>query len=225
MGQTIGIGQCPGRPTTIVGVVADHLDRQRVDVVPMVYLPYPQGGAFNPTTIALRVRGEPAALVPDVRRVIAGLESSLTDGDVTTGLEYRDAHLRRERTLTSLLSAFGGIAVLMSCLGIYATVTHVAARRTRELGIRTALGAGWSKILNALLGRLSAAIMLGVVLGLAAAMMLSTYVESLLFGVSRFDSWTVAAAAMIIAVAGGLAALRPALRAIRLNPVDALRAE
>jgi predicted permease len=225
VGQTIGVGQCPGRPATIVGVVADHLDRQRVDVVPMVYLPYPPARAFNPTTIALRVRGEPRELVPDVRRVVASLESSLADGDVTTGIEYRDARVRRELVLASLLSAFGALALLMCCLGIYGTITHAVTRRIREIGIRSALGARWPQIVHTVLGRYGLAIGAGVVLGLVAAVPLSRFVESLLFGVSRFDGWTLAAAVVVIVVAAGLAALRPVMRAARLNPVDALRVD
>jgi hypothetical protein len=225
VGRTIGVGQCPGRPTAIVGVVADHLDRQRADLLPMVYLPYPAGGAFNPTTIALRVDGDARAFVPPVRRIIAGLDSSLADGDVTTGIDYRNARVRRELILASLLGVFGAIALVMSCLGIYGTVAYAVARRTRELGIRTALGAEWPQIVGTVAGRYGAAVTAGAVLGLAAAIPLSAFVDTLLFRVSRADGWTIAGATLVIAVAAALAAMRPAWRAATVNPVEALRVE
>jgi hypothetical protein len=225
VGRTIGVGQCPGRPTPIVGVVADHLDRQRADLLPMVYLPYPAGGAFNPTTIALRVEGDARAFVPGVRRIIAGLDSSLADGDVTTGLDYRDARMRRELILASLLGALAAMALVMSCLGIYGTVAYAVARRMRELGIRTALGARWPQIVRTVAAHYGVAVAAGIALGMAAATALSTLVETLLFRVSSADGWTIAGATLVIAVAAVLAGMRPAWRAATVDPVDALRVE
>jgi predicted permease len=225
VGRSIGVGQCPGRPAAIVGVVADHLDRQRADLLPMVYLPYPAGGAFNPTTIALRVDGDARAFVPAVRRIIAGLDSSLADGDVTTGVDYRKARVRRELILASLLGVFGTLALVMSCLGIYGTVAYAVTRRTRELGIRTALGARWPQIVRSVAGRYGAAVVAGVAAGTAAAIPLSSLVEALLFRVSSADGWTIAGATLVIALAAALAAMRPAWRAATLNPIEALRVE
>jgi predicted permease len=225
LGQTIGFGECPGRPFTIIGVVADHLDRPRVEVLPMVYLQYPTTGTFNPTTIALRVAGDPRAFVPQVRRVISRLDSALTDGDVTTGVDYRNAQTRRESLLASLLAGVGGVALLMSCIGIYGTVAYAVTRRTRELGIRTALGAQRGHIIRTVFSRYGVAAAIGIAFGAAAAVGAARFLGALLFRASRLDGWSIAGAVACIAIAAAVAAARPALRAIRINPIESLRCE
>jgi predicted permease len=225
VGQTIGIGGCPGRPLTIVGVVADHLDRQREAVTPMVYVPYPTGLASTPTTLAARTTGDARALVPDFRAVISQLDTTLTEGDVTTGTAYRARTIRREALLTALLAMFGAMATFASCLGTYALVASTLTRRTRELGLRVALGARRIDVVLTIARPYGAVMAAGLAAGTLATIGASVWIESFLFRVSRIDPWTIAAAAALLVLAAALAAAGPARRALGISPAESMRCD
>src|SRR4029078_5881374 len=94
----------------------------------------------EPTTLALRTAGDPRSLVPAIRRIVAGLDTRI-DGDVTTGVEYKNSKFAQERLLAALLVGFGSIALGICCVGIYGLLTYTVTRRTPEIGLRMALGA------------------------------------------------------------------------------------
>jgi hypothetical protein len=221
VGQAIGTGGCPGTPRTIVGVVANHMDRQRADLAPMVYVPYPSRG-IEPTTLALRTAGDPGAMIPAIRRVIAGLGTRI-DGDVMTGVRYRNSQFVQERLLARLLSAFGAIALCICCLGIYGLLTYTVTRRTAEIGLRRALGAQRADVMRLIVRESLGSVSAGIFVGLIAAAALTRFVESTLFGVSKHDPSTVAGAAIVLLLTAATAALVPARRAALTDPMAALR--
>jgi hypothetical protein len=223
VGQTIGTAGCPGTARTIVGIVANHMDRQRAEILPMVYVPYPSRG-IEPTTLALRTAGDPGAMIPAIRRVIAGLGTRI-DGDVTTGVSYRRSGFVQERMLAALLFGFGSIALCICCLGIYGLLTYTVTRRTAEIGLRMALGAQRADVMRLIVRESLGSVAAGVVIGLIGAAALTRFVESTLFGVSRHDPSTIAGAAIVLLLTATAAAFVPARRAARTDPMVALRQE
>jgi hypothetical protein len=226
IGQDISVFKCPNLPRTIVGVVADHQDRQRTALTPMVYVAYPIGPRARtvPTTFAARTRGDSQLLVPTLRRMMLDAGANV-DGDVMTGVAYKEREWKKERLLMGFLVFFGLLALLISCLGIYALLAYSVNWRTAEIGIRMALGAQRPAVIRMVVRESLVPVIVGIGAGLVAAALLTRYVESILFGVSKYDPWTIAAASLVLAFAAALAALLPARRAARIEPIRALRYE
>ena len=223
LGQTIATRGCGGTSRTIVGVVANSLDRQRAELVPMVYVPYPSRG-IEPTTLALRTAGDPRTLLPAIRRIVGALDTRI-DGDVTTGVDYRESRFVQERLLAGLLVCFGAIALMISCLGVYGLLAYMVSRRTPEVAVRMALGAQPFDVIGLIIRESLGSVVVGIVLGLIAALALTRVLESVLFGVSRYDPLTIAAATMVLALTATAAAFVPARRASRTDPMSTLRYE
>jgi predicted permease len=226
LGHVIGSGgDCPGRTQLpIVGVVADHIDRQRVELMPAVYLRYPRAGALYSTTYAIRTNGDVGAILPAFRRVIAD-RIIAPNRDVTTGVDYRDSVIRRERLLTSLLVFFAGAGLLIAAIGVYGMLAYAVSWRTSEIGVRMAVGATrldvtWMVARESLLP-----VVFGIVAGAGSALLLGRALQSTLFGVSTTDPVSAAVAALLILLTATLAAVVPARRACRVDPLSALRCE
>jgi len=225
LGQTVGIGDCTGgRQASIIGVTSDHVDRQRAAQTPIVYAPYPLGGALPTTTFAVRTASDPHSVVPAVRRLI--VEAGVTvEGDVTIGAEYWARTMRRERFLTGLLVFFGFLALLICCLGIYGLLAYVVNSRTFEIGVRIALGAERKHVASLVVRETLAPVAAGIASGMVATLTLLRYVESILFGISPHDPWTAAGTAAAFLSVAGLAAFLPASHASRIDPMRSLRHE
>jgi predicted permease len=224
LGQQIGIGKCPGTVRAIVGVVGDHLDRQRMEITPMVYVPYPFSRRSSPSTFAVRTSGDPRTLVPALRRLMADAGANV-DGDVMVGSTYVEREWRKERLLAGFLVFFGILALAISCLGIYGMLAYTVTWRTSEIGIRMALGAQRPAVVRMVIRESLLPVAAGILLGLAGALALTRWVESILFGVSKHDPLTIGAAALLFLLTAGIAAFVPARRASRIDPTHALRYE
>jgi predicted permease len=222
---TVGAGGCPGRSQLrIVGVVADHIDRQRVDLVPAVYARYPRAGALYVTTYAVRVTGEARAIVPAIRRIIAERNIAPTR-DVRTGTQYRDGVMRQERLLTVLFVLFGVLALFTCTLGLYGMLACLVQWRTAEIGLRRAVGASDANVTALIAGESLRPVTLGLLAGAVAAQPLGRAAGAVLFGVSPSDPLSLVTAVGALASAAAIAAWIPTRRAIRVDPVPALRAE
>jgi hypothetical protein len=224
LGQVVALLGCPGRPMTVIGVVADHTDRQRVAITPMVYMSYELTGPTVPMTFTLRTTGDSTAMVAIVRRVISEFPTAV-GGDVTTGIEYRDRTLTQVRALAGLVTFFGVLAMLLSCLGIYGMLTYVVTGRVPEIGLRMALGAQASDVIRAVSAQSLLAVGGGIVVGILATAFSVRSLSSILFGVSATDPWMLGAAAVLLVAVAFAAMVRPLIRACRLNPLEALREE
>ena len=163
-------------------------------------------------------------LVEPIRRLMADAGAQV-DGDVMTGVAYQEREWRRERMLSGFLLFFGALALIISCMGVYGVLAHNVSSRTSEFGIRMALGAQRLAVIRMVLAESVAPVAMGMVVGIAAALMLTRFVESILFGVSKHDPWTVAGAAIVLLLTATTAALVPARRASRIDPMTALRYE
>ena len=215
----------------IVGVVGDvHAQGLDQKVMPMFYLPIEQmpADAWNwlqrTMDIVLRTRNG-AFSANDLRAAVASIAPGVPIYDLSTMQQKISSTLAASHFDTFLLTIFAGIALLLSSIGIYGVLSYVVAQRTRDIGIRMALGASRALILRDVLTyglRLAA---IGLVLGIAAALAGTRLLASLLFGVHATDPLTLVAVSVILGVFAFLASFLPARRATRLNPMSALRYE
>jgi ABC-type antimicrobial peptide transport system permease subunit len=134
-------------------------------------------------------------------------------------------HVAQERLFATLTSIFGGLALLLTCIGLYGLLAHQVTARTREIGIRMALGAQLRAVMTLVLGEGLRLTAIGVVLGIGASLALTRFVSSVMFGVRPHDPATLSAASVLLISVAALACWLPARRAARVDPVKALRAE
>ncbi|MGD2070060.1 MAG: FtsX-like permease family protein, partial [Gemmatimonadota bacterium] len=209
----------------VVGVVEDVLYSAPVDgIMPEAYLPL---GFWAPPAMSLLVRtaGDPSAVVPEARRILAELDPDIPFWRVTSGRELRGQDVADTRILVVLLGAFAGLAVLLSTAGLWAVVARAVAERRREIGLRMALGARAREVEGLVFRQGLVPIAAGGLAGLALAALLAPRLEVVLFGVgSRSPAVFVAAAATLVGVAL-LATWLPARRAARVDPMEALASE
>jgi ABC-type antimicrobial peptide transport system permease subunit len=206
-------------------VVGDQR-RQTLDRAPI-----PQ--AFWPATqqhsramnLVVRTAVEPATLAAAVRRAIQSVDATVPIDTVTTLQQQVDRTVAPRRFHTGLLMAFATIALVLAGVGIFGLMHYSVARRTHEIGVRTALGANARQILRQVLGEGLALAGLGVLLGLVGAIALIRVFSGLLYEVSPLDPWSLGGAAVALLAMATLACLIPALRASRIDPMVALRCE
>jgi predicted permease len=215
----------------VVGVVRDaKYDRLRGEVSPTVYHPFVQTlDTMRHMHFEVRTAGNAKALIPEVRRVVADLDKRLPLFDVLTQEQQIDTLLLQERLFAKLTAAFGVLALVLVCVGLYGILSYALARRTNEIGIRMALGAQRGDILGMVLREVFALTGAGVALGVAAsyvtARLAASAVSGLLFGLKVTDAWAIAMAALAMAGVAIAAGLGPARRATRIDPMKALREE
>jgi predicted permease len=230
IGRRVGVGNQPDTITSIeiVGVVKDISFRfVRADDEPEhVFFPFAQTGPLAGNgTFYLKVRGEPESAFPSIRGAVEEVDARLPLADLTTLDDRIDRALSSERMLATLSSAFGSTALLLSIVGLYGVMSFVVTHRTQEIGVRLALGATrgaavWLVVRDALI-----MIGAGTAIALPCAWALRRLVEAELFGVSAFDSPTIALASGLLAAVALSAAMIPAWRAASVSPTEALRLE
>jgi len=212
-------------PAEIIGVVGNMRERGLdSDPTLAVYIPY-LGTGSTPVQFVVHAAGDPQKLMPAMRAALSQIDSSLPIARVQTFDQIVDRSLSGRRFNTLLLSAFAGVALLLALAGIYGVLAYAVARRTAEIGVRVALGATSQNILRLIIGQGMRPILAGIVAGLAGAFWLSRFVAGLLFGVEAVDPLTFAGVAAIVMLTALAACCVPALRALRINPVTALRQE
>jgi len=207
----------------VVGVVVDtkHFGLDQ-DERPAMYFPFTQTpGPFM--SLVLRSAGDPISLARSVQAEIWELDGDLAVSGVATMRDVIATTVAVPRLLMSVLAAFAGAAMLLAAIGIYGVMSYSVGQRTQEIGVRMALGAETGDVLKLVVGRGLVLMLLGVAIGMAASLLLSRFLESLLFGVSTRDPLTfvvVPVGLMLVALA---ASYVPALRAARVDPIVALR--
>jgi putative ABC transport system permease protein len=216
-----------GPPLTgeIVGVVGDVKTNGLDEAVgPMIYWPHFQfPELFN--TIVVRSDGEPSRLFPAMKAAIWAVKKNQAISKIETMDQVLSESLARRRLYMILLGVFAGAALLLAGVGIYGMVSYSVNQRIRELGIRIAIGAERGDVLRLVLGHGAKVGLLGIVIGIAAAPGLTRLMASLLFGVSATDPLTFTAVALLLTVVALAASFLPARRAMRVDPIVALRHE
>jgi predicted permease len=222
LGRLLSEGDATDPEYEIVGVVGDaKYDSLRKEIVPTAYLPMgPEPGSFE-----IRAAMDPKALIPTVRQVVAELDSSLVLLNAKTQIEQIDQALYQERLFADLSSLFGALALALACIGLYGLLSYEVTRRTHEIGIRMAMGAEQRNVLRLVISKGIALAAFGVTVGIVVALGVTRYVEVLLYGVRPADPATlICVAALLLAVASA-ACYVPARRAMRVDPMAALRSE
>ncbi|MBX9603813.1 MAG: ABC transporter permease [Bryobacteraceae bacterium] len=207
----------------VAGVVKDTAYRELREERPAtVYTPLLQGD-HDSGTLHLHVSGDPGPVVAGLREALRGLDANLPLYRVQTLERQIDNTISRERLLATLSAIFGGLAILLAAVGLYGVLGYAVTRRTREIGIRMALGAQRADVLSRVLRESLAMAALGVALGLPAAWAASQWVASLLYGVKPGDPLTYGGIVFLLLGVALLAGLVPARRASRVDPMVALR--
>jgi ABC-type antimicrobial peptide transport system permease subunit len=173
----------------------------------------------------IRTTGDPVAVLPSVKAVVWKDFPGLSIERVTTLEESLNRFLVQRRFAMALVTLFGLVGLAIAAVGLYGVMAYAVVQRTRELGVRVALGAAPARLVRLVLRQALVYLALGLAIGLAGARVLGRFVEGLLFEVTPHDVSTYVVVTAILAIAGLLAALAPALRASRVDPVSSLRAE
>ena len=226
LGKRITLKNQSDRDLAIVGVVRDtgYRGYRRSDA-PAVYTSALQNArARGFLTLAVRTQGDPLRLVGPVRRVAAqlGVERPVSISTLENRLDNSVVH---ERLIAWLSSVFAIAAVVLACVGLYGIMSYTVEQRTKEIGIRMALGAARSGVVELVLRQVLVLAAFGVAVGIPASIASLRIGSSLLFGLAPTDWRTIAGAALILIVVAGLAGFLPARRAAGLNPMEALRWE
>jgi putative ABC transport system permease protein len=226
IGRRIRFGGGDDSPwMTVVGVIRDvHRVAPQRAIRPELYLCSLQ---VTPRTqsLVIRTAGDPAAIIPAVRREVQALDPQLPLFRVGTLAGELSNTLRQPRFQATLLVVFALVALLLATVGIYGVTSHAVSQRTQEVGIRMALGAHGRDVLRLILRQHLQPAVLGIVIGVAAAVALSRYLQSLLYGVRATDPATFAAVAVGLLLVAAAACWIPARRAVRADPLVALRNE
>ncbi len=208
----------------IVGVVGDvkyggASDSSRA----LVWVPYAQRNGWSLGIITVRTRGNPAAVLPVIRRELRAVDPAIALANVMTMDDAMARSMAGDRLITVLLGAFAGLALVLAAVGIFGVLSYAMAQRTRELGIRLALGAQRTDVLRLVARETAPMVAGGVVVGLIAALGLTRFVRAMLYEIQPNDPVTFVGVAITLSVVGAVAALVPARRASRVDPVTAIR--
>ncbi|HET7551157.1 MAG TPA: ABC transporter permease [Gemmatimonadaceae bacterium] len=226
VGEQLALGD--DESYTVVGVVADVRQRPAQAVpLPMVYRPRLQAGSSTYGHISLRTRDgtDPLTLVPALRAALRAVDATQPLSHITTMEALLSESIAPRRFNVLLLGSFAALACVLAAVGLYGVIAFLVAQRTREIGLRMALGAEARQIVLAVLRQGLRVAAAGVVVGITASLVLSRIVEGMLFGITRHDPMVFVAVPLLLLGVAALAIVIPARRASRVDPVIALRAE
>jgi FtsX-like permease family len=214
------IGPQPGY--LIVGIAGDaKYNSLRREIKPTMYMPL----ANNTAHFELRTAADPLTLVKPVRGIVSSVDDNLPLFDVRTQTEQIEQTLFLDRLMARISSAFALLALVLACIGLYGLLSYEVARRTRELGIRMALGAQRRDLLRMVVSHGILLVLIGAAIGIAAAIGVTRFMSAILYGVHADDPLTFAGVAILLALVALAACYIPARRATRVDPMVALRYE
>jgi putative ABC transport system permease protein len=212
-------------PVTIVGVVANVRSASLAsEGRETIYVPY-VFQSFLPLTFVIRTKAAPAALVPQIRAAVDAMDRDVPVAGIATLESYVTTAMAQTRFLLALITTFAVLALVLASLGLYGVISYSARQRTREIGVRLALGATSRDVIRLILGQGMAVTVIGILLGLGGAIAVTRVVKSYLVGVSAMDPITFAGVPVLLLVVAGVASFLPARRASGIDPVTALREE
>lgn len=217
----------PTRPVTIIGIVADVRDRglERAPA-PTFYLPYSQNtNQAAPITLVVRTSGDTSNSRRAITQAVHRVDPSMVLSGMTTLESYLAQSLGAGRFRSVLLLVFAALGLALAIVGIYGVTSRGVTERTRELGIRLALGSGRGQVWRLVLRQSLTAVVVGIAAGVPLAMLAGVYISRSVSGIALADIWTALPSVLVLAIASGLAAAAPTLRATRIDPVIALRGE
>jgi putative ABC transport system permease protein len=228
VGKRLTFDDDPEEPSdwmTVIGVVADVRQLSLVDeVMPQVYAPQSQVG-LQEMALLVRTPMDAASIAPSIRRLVASIDPEIPVSEIQELAQLRDISISTERFRTLVLGSFGLLALGLALIGVYGVISYGVVQRTREIGIRVALGARRAQILRLVVGEGMVTVASGIAVGLVAAAALSRLLVSLLFEVKPGDPATFFVIALLITGIALVACALPARRALRVDPAATLRDE
>ena len=228
IGLHLGFGTDPGTPTDmeVIGVVKDiKYTNLRDEIPPQAYLPYLGSRYIGGMTVYARTVADPNQLMSAIRSKVRDLDSNLPIYAMRTTEVQINNSLSTERMIASLSAVFGFLATLLAVIGLYGVMAYTVAQRTREVGIRIALGAARGNVIWLVMREVLLLVAIGVIAGVTASLALTRVVQSQLFGLTPHDPLTLGLATAVLALVACAAGYIPAFRASRLDPMAALRYE
>jgi putative ABC transport system permease protein len=224
IGQRVRLGR--QQALEIVGVVANaKYVSLREENQPTMYIHALQKPDLPGLTLVVRTAGDPMSVAPQIRREVKAISGTVPITQGSTLSAQIDRSLVKERFMTRLLGGFAALALLLASVGLYGALGYAVTRRTNEIGIRLALGATRGRVLRSVLRESSLLVAIGVAVGAPAALALSRLLSSLLYGVAPTDPWVLGGSVAALFVVALTAAAQPAWRAMRVDPLIALRYE
>ncbi len=225
IGKRINNGWSKPNWLTVVGVVGEvHHSGSRQGNIPIWYQPISQD-CWNDMSLAVRSAGDPAKAISSLKAALAKIDPYLPLYNARLMPQLVAEVLSQDRFNANLLLAFAGLALGLAAIGIFGVISYSVSQRTREIGIRMALGAHRERILGQVMREGLSLILIGLAVGLAAALLLTRFMQALLFGVAPSDPLTFVSIAVVLVASGVAACLGPARRATRVDPMIALRCE
>jgi putative ABC transport system permease protein len=225
IGRGLSLGNGTDGFFEIVGIVGDvrygGLDAGQE---PTIYVPYEQD-LFGTMWIVARTEGEPTAIAADVRSLLKNLDRNIPAYSVSPLANVVSESLAQRRFSMLLLGLFAMIALLLASVGLYGVIGYSVSQRTQEIGVRLAIGASRGRVLGMVIGQGMKLVIAGAVIGVAGALTLARLVSTLLFGITPFDPASYAATVLTLIAVAVLACWFPARRALRVDPIAALRCE
>jgi len=193
----------------------------------IMYVPFEQGGDefTRQSAFFVRTREDEGSLMTAIRAAVRQLDRNLPIEHLTSMKLTIDDSIYTYRLMTTLASAFGALAAILAAVGLYGTISYSVARRTREFGIRLVLRAAPGSLLRFVMREVGWLIAIGIAVGVPASYLLAKLSESQFYGVHAHDPWALAGATLLIAIVGLVAGAAPAVRAMRIAPLEALRYE
>ena len=226
LGRHIKVGGSSPLDLEVVGIAATaRYGGLKYAIPPVVYVPYPQlrPEQLRQMTFALRTDGDPMRYVSAVRQIVRDADARVPVTNLVTQAAEIDQTINQEMVLARLCTAFAVLALVIACVGLYGTMAYAVARRTREIGIRMALGARRAAVVWMVLREVCVLAAVGLALSVPIARGTSTFIESFLFDMKPNDPRAVALALTTLVTAALVASYGPARRASRINPMVALR--
>jgi putative ABC transport system permease protein len=230
IGKRLDLSGDPKDPREIVGVVGDVRNYGvDADVKPEVYVPFLQGkpaylsGIASAMTVVVRSTNDPSALTNALREQVQALDKDQPISEIRTMEWYLSDSMAQRRFNMLLLGVFAGLALILAAVGIYGVIAYTVAQRTHEMGIRIALGAKGGDILRLVFSNAMATTLIGIAVGLGAAFALTRLLRSLLYQVSPTDPVVFATIPLLLLSVAVIATYLPARRAMKVNPITALR--